>query len=100
MERLEPDTASAARSCKYVVARRLGRWRVLRDEQDAGTFSEQDEAIRFACNLARGQARAGVVGVVIVQADVHEMHCFTPPQSTLAAAPQAPARLRVVWGAR
>ena len=87
----------AKRACKYVVAQRLGRWRVLRDGQDAGAFADRDDAVRFACGRARDQAEAGILGVVIVQSDVHEMHCFTPPAGAQAA--PAPAKLRLVRGA-
>ncbi|HEV7386566.1 MAG TPA: hypothetical protein VGN89_16900 [Phenylobacterium sp.] len=95
MERPDPR---AARSSKYVVALRLGRWSVRRDEQDAGAFASLDEAVRFACGQAREQARAGVVAVVVVRSEVQEMHCFTPPLAELATAPQPPPRLRVVQG--
>jgi hypothetical protein len=95
MERPEPRPA---RSSKYIVAPRLGRWSVRRDEQDAGAFASLDDAVRFACGQAREQAMAGAAGVVVVQADVPEMHCFTPPHPELAAAPQPPLRLRVIQG--
>jgi hypothetical protein len=87
-----------ARSGKYVVAERLGRWRVQRDDEDAGAFASLDDAVRFACAQAREQAKAGVVGVVVVQSEVQEMHCFTPPPGVYDAAPAS--KLRVVGGAR
>jgi hypothetical protein len=90
--------ADAARSSKYVVARRFGRWRVRRNDEDAGAFAGLDDAVRFACGQAREQARAGVTGVVVVQSEVQEMHCFTPPPGAHDARP-AP-KLRVVGGAR
>jgi hypothetical protein len=86
--------ARPARSSKYVVAERLGRWRVQRDDEDAGAFASLDDAVRFACAQAREQAKAGVVGVVVVQSEVQEMHCFTPPAGACDARP-AP-RLRLV----
>ena len=90
--------SSAVRSCKYVVAQRLSRWRVLRDGQDAGAFADRDGAVRFACGQARDGAKAGILGLVVVQSDVHEMHCFTPPAGAQAA--PAPPKLRLVRGAR
>lgn len=93
MERPEP---SVGRSRKYIVASQLGRWSVRRDDQDVGAFSNQDDAIRFACGLARDEALAGTVGVVVVRGAVHEMHCFTPALAEFAAPPQL--RLRVVQG--
>jgi hypothetical protein len=95
MERSESRPAPAG---KYVVASRLGRWRVLRNDSDVGAFSGRDEAVRFACGLARDQAEAGTVAVVVVQADVHEMHCFSPPAGIPAAA--RPAKLRLIGRAQ
>src|SRR5579859_1315302 len=77
----------AARSSKYVVAERLGRWRVRRDDEDAVAFAGRDEAVSFACRLAREGAEAGTLGVVVVQSEVQEMHCFTPPAGAQAAQP-------------
>ncbi len=91
-------TAETARSSKYLVVRRFGRWRVRRNEEDAGAFADLDDAVRFACGQARDQARAGVTGVVVVQAEVSEMHCFTPPPGAHEA-PPAP-KLRAIGGAR
>jgi hypothetical protein len=99
---METPESRPAHSCKYVVASRLGRWRVQRDDQDAGAFADRDEAVRFACSLARDQAAgAGIVGVVVVQSDVHEMHCFTPLHSAhvAAAPPPRPPTFRVIKGA-
>jgi hypothetical protein len=95
---MDMSESSAVRSCKYVVAQRLSRWRVLRDGRDAGAFADRDGAVRFACGQARDQAEAGILGVVVVQSDVHEMHCFTPP-ARARAAPAAP-KLRLVDGPR
>jgi hypothetical protein len=95
---MDMPESSATRACKYVVARRLSRWRVLRDGQDAGAFADRDDAVRFACAQARDQAEAGILGVVVVQSKVHEMHCFTPPAGARAA--QAPPKLRLVAEAR
>jgi hypothetical protein len=97
---MDMPESRGTRACKYVVAAQLGRWRVLRDDQDAGAFAERDDAVRFACGLARDKAKAGIVGVVVVQSDVHEMHCFTPPQGARAAPPPPPPKLRIVWGAQ
>ena len=88
----------AARSSKYVVAERLGRWRVQRDDEDAVAFASRDEAVGFACRQALEQAKAGILGVVVVQSEVQEMHCFTPPAGA-PAAPEAP-KLRLVGSAR
>jgi len=74
-----------ARSTKYVVAEYRSRWRVLRDDEDAGAFASLEDAVRFACAQARERARTGVLGVVLVQSDVQEMHCFTPPLNAYEA---------------
>lgn len=87
-------TTHAAHSGKYVVAQRLGRWRVRRDDEDAGAFASLEDAVRFACGDARERAKAGVLGIVVVQSEVQEMHCFSPPAGAHDA-PPAP-RLRVV----
>ena len=94
-----PSGAAArpARSAKYIISERLGRWRVQRDDQDGGAFASLDDAVRFACAQARGEAKAGVVGVVVVQSEVQEMHCFTPPAGAYDAT-RAP-KLRLVGGA-
>ena len=74
------EATHPARSDKYMVAERLGRWRVqLNEDQDAGAFASLDDAVHFACAQARKQAKAGVLGVVVVRSDIQEMHCFTPP---------------------
>lgn len=91
---MERSESRSRRTGKYVVASRLGRWCVLRDDADVGAFPHRDEAVRFACNLAREQALAGTVAVVVVQADVHDMHCFSPPAGVHAAPP--PPNLRLV----
>jgi hypothetical protein len=95
---MDMPESSAARASKYVVASRLGRWRVVRDGQDAGAFADRDAAVRFACGHARDQAKAGTLGVVVVQSDVQEMHCFTPPAGAHAA--PAPPKLRLVSESR
>ncbi|HEX3363889.1 hypothetical protein [Phenylobacterium sp.] len=89
--------AGAARSEKYVVAKRLGRWRVRRNDKDTGAFASLDDAVRNACGQAREQATAGVTSVVVVQSEVQEMHCFTPPAGAHDAPPAS--TLRVVGGA-
>lgn len=92
MERSKP---TGARSRKYLVAKRLGRWQVTYDEASIGTFDDAADATRFACDVARLEAQAGVPAVVVVQSVVMEMHCFT------AAAQAAPrAKLRMVEGNR
>jgi hypothetical protein len=88
----------ARSSSKYVVAERLGGWRVQRDDEDAGAFARLDDAVRFACGAARDEAKAGVLGVVVVHSEVQEMHCFTPPPGADDAA-RVP-KLRLVGGAR
>jgi hypothetical protein len=82
-----------ARSCKYVVAERLGRWRVQCDDEDAGAFASLADAVGFACDRARREATAGVLGVVVVQSEVQEMHCFTPPADAYDATPRPGLRL-------
>ena len=91
---LSDKAADPARSAKYVVAERLGRWRVQRDDDDAGAFASPDDAVRFACAQAREQAAIGILGIVVVQSQVQEMHCFTPPPGAYDAA-RAP-KLRLV----
>jgi hypothetical protein len=86
-----PD-ASAAGACKYLIAERLGQWRVRRDEADAGSFASLDDAVHFACGQARERAKAGILGVVVVQSEVREMHCFTP-SADVQSASRAPLRL-------
>jgi hypothetical protein len=93
---MDPSERGPSRGRKYIVASRLGRWSVRRDEQDAGAFADRDEAVRFACDLARNDALVGTVGVVVVMGQVHEMHCFTPAHADRAA-PLQP-RLKVVQG--
>jgi hypothetical protein len=89
------EAACSPRCSKYLVVWRLGRWRVQRDDGDAGAFASLDDAVRFACSQAREQAKAGILGVVVVQSEVQEMHCFTPPSGARDATP----KLRVVGGA-
>ena len=85
----DPGDASA---CKYVVARWLHGWRVTRDDAKEGDFVGFEEAIDFACSLARERAYAGIVAIVVVEAGVKELHCFTP-----SPAGRTPARrLRLV----
>ncbi len=95
----EAAPVAGSPSCKYVVAKRFGRWRVLRDGLDAEVFPDQDEAIRFACARAREQASTGVAGIVVVQGDVQEMHCFTPPHAEVPKPDRTP-QLRLVEAAR
>jgi hypothetical protein len=90
MDRPEPR---AAESCRFVVAPKLGRWRVTRDGADAGAFPTLEDAVALACAEARAGAHAGILGLVVVQGEVKEMHCFTPP--VRAQAPRPP-RLRLV----
>ncbi|MGH6910546.1 MAG: hypothetical protein ACREEG_10190 [Phenylobacterium sp.] len=87
----DPGDASA---CKYVVARWPGGWRVTLDNAKQGDFSLLETAIDFACRLARERAHAGVVGIVVVEAGVKELHCFTPP----AARPSSPRPRLVATG--
>ena len=92
-----PESGPAG-SCKFVVSSRLGRWSVRRGDQDTGAFAGLDEAVRFACGLARDESLAGAVGVVVVHGAVHEMHCFTPTQAARPAALHTAPRLRLVEG--
>ena len=85
----DPGDASAR---KYVVARWLSGWRVTLDDARQGDFSDMETAIHFACGLARERAYAGVVGIVVVEAGVKELHCFTPDAAARSPAP----RLRLV----
>lgn len=84
----DPNNASAR---KYVVAPWLSGWRVTLDDVKQGDFAEIDAAIAFACGQARERAHAGVVGIVVVESGVKELHCFTP--SPAARRPQAHLRL-------
>ena len=69
------------------VAERLGRsWSVRRDDQDAGALRQLRRRRAFRLRAgAREQAKAGILGIVIVQSRVQEMHCFTPPAGVQAA---------------
>jgi hypothetical protein len=78
------------RACKYVVAPWLNGWRVTCGDAREADFRGIEEAIDFACGLARERAYAGIVGIVVVEAGVKELHCFTP-----APTARAP-RLRLV----
>ncbi|MBS0361426.1 MAG: hypothetical protein JSR98_08595 [Proteobacteria bacterium] len=95
----EAAPVAGSPSCKYVVAMRFGSWQVLRDGLDAEVFPDRDEAIRLACARAREQASTGVAGIVIVQGDVQEMHCFTPPHAEVPKPDRTP-QLRLVEAAR
>jgi hypothetical protein len=66
------------RACKYVVAPWLNGWRVTCGDAKKGDFTGVEEAVAFACGLARERAYAGTVGIVVVEASVKELHCFTP----------------------
>ena len=93
---MTPPEPAASRSRKYVVARRLGRWRVTHDDRPIGDFDTAADAARLACDAARLEAQEGCATIVLVQASVMEMHCFTPPVATEAA---PCAKLRLVGGA-
>ena len=80
---------------KYVVSPWLSGWRVTLDDAKAGDFTGMAEAVAFACSLARDHAYAGVAGIVVVEARVKELHCFTPGPT----APRAGRRLRLVASA-
>ncbi len=81
----DPGDANAR---KYVVSPWLNGWRVTLDDAKAGDFAGMEEAAAFACDLARERAQAGVAGIVVVEARVKELHCFTPGP---AAGRHAPA---------
>jgi hypothetical protein len=89
-----PSETNTSRSCKYIVAPRLGRWRVTYEAASIGTFDDAADATRFACDVARMEAQAGATTVVVVHAPIQEMHCFTPPLGRWAPAPGS--RLRLV----
>ena len=90
----EPNNASAR---KHVVAPWLSGWRVTLDDVKQGDFAQMEAAIAFAYGQAREQAYAGVVGIVVVEASVKELHCFTP--SPAARRPEARLRLVSAEGA-
>ena len=83
-------------ACRYVVAPRLGLWRVLRNDRDSRTFADRGEAVRFACDAARRHAVTGAVGVVVVRDEVDELHCYSPPADRAVQRPRP--RLRLVGG--
>lgn len=85
---------AGARVCKLVVAPRRGAWSVTRENAEELAFAGAEDAIGFACGLARESAHAGVLGMVVVEADVKELHCFTPGQAAAALRPAR--RLRLV----
>jgi hypothetical protein len=70
--------AGDASARKFVVALAHGAWRVTHDGTERGAFSGPAEATAFACALAREAAVPGVLGMVVVQAEVQELHCFIP----------------------
>ena len=80
----DPGDASAR---KYVVSPWLNGWRVTLDDAKAGHFAGLEEAIAYACSLARERAHAGVVGIVVVEASVKELHCFTPSPTVRRPSP-------------
>lgn len=86
------DDVSEATTCKYVVAPGHGVWRVTRHQSEIGVFAGQGEATDFACALARDYAHAGVLGIVVVESNVQELHCFTPDRT----APPPTRRLRLI----
>jgi len=89
MDWADPGDASAR---KYVVARWLNGWRVTLDDVKQGDFPDVGDAITFACGMARERAYAGILGIVVVEAGVKELHCFTPAATVRAPSP----RLRLV----
>ena len=89
MDWADPGDASAR---KYVVARWLSGWRVTLDDVKQGDFPDVGDAVTFACAMARDRAYAGTLGIVVVEASVKELHCFTPDPAARAPSP----RLRLV----
>ncbi len=72
---LRSDTTQAAR---YLVVRLDGAWRIRCGPSEVGAFDSRSAATEAACAMAGVKARAGSVGVVVVQDDVQELHCFSP----------------------
>ncbi len=78
----------------YLVAKQRGYWRVTYEETPIGAFDGPAEAARFACDVARIEAQAGVPTRVEVQAAVLETHHFVSPEC-VSAVTGAPRRPRV-----
>ncbi|TAJ70199.1 MAG: hypothetical protein EPO51_19080 [Phenylobacterium sp.] len=86
-----PREPAEERTRKYLVAPHLGLWSVTRDTADQGAFTLATDATTFACGLARADADGGLIGMVVVEAAVQELHCFTPRMVT--ARPRRTLRL-------
>lgn len=63
---------------KFVVGRAVQGWRLSRPDGSTAIFHGLEAATDHACLEARAAAAGGVVGLVVVKAAVHELHCFTP----------------------
>ena len=72
------QTSEIIEAGKYLVALHDGAWRLSCGEAEVGVFASRPAATEQACRLACLKARAGSVGVVVVQDDVRELHCFSP----------------------
>ncbi len=68
---------------KYLVVRLDGAWRIRSGPSEVGAFASRSAATEAACAMACGRARSGTVGVVVVQDDVQELHCFSPGTAPL-----------------
>ncbi len=73
-----PSSSDATQAARYLVVRLDGAWRIRCGPSEVGLFSSRTAATEAACAMAGRNARAGSVGVVVVQDDVQELHCFSP----------------------
>lgn len=76
--RSTPRPARPKPTRKFIVAAEESGWRVSGAAYEPTTFHAREAAVSFACGLAREVALRGAVGLVVVKAAVHELHCFTP----------------------
>lgn len=70
--------SDAAEASKYLVVRLDGAWRIRNGPSEVGAFASRAAASEAACAMASRRARAGSMGLVVVQDDVQELHCFSP----------------------
>jgi len=83
---------TAGQTRKYEVVRAPEGWAVERGGELLDCFAAQETAIAYACRAARDDARGGWLGIVTTQTTPQEFHCYTPPETPLAAS-HPPLRL-------
>jgi hypothetical protein len=70
------DASVSGDDATYYVEEHESGWRVTYDDAPIGIFKDAGDASRFACDIARMQAQIGRVTLVIVLAEVEEVHRF------------------------